>query len=754
MPNITIDGKPVETALPVGDLPPSVDGMLPILEQSLNDTIQVVESFNQVTGAVINRQSQYLLHFKHSVETERALNREAQTKLNEENRRLNEEKEAIERQLTVSREREEALNDNLEALRENKEIADAENSKKLKRTYDNMKHLHQTCEQASKIVQEDLTDVNREVKARHGCLMEEMEDRVKCIAKVLGDPSKHEHHLLPAVSPDVPELDLKETDLGKPLPRNRSKSNKMPAKSQPADAKRVDDPERGTTPKASPRDPPKVPKARPPVYEGASGSGPNVDPNNLGLHLNNPEEVARIMVGVTEEEAQLVIKEVEEYINKPHCAVFAARRNSDFLKADHRLYDPNFIAEPERATHLTKSVRDIWRMWSGYWTDEDDQFVPFRRNFKIGEVEYSPESVERFGTFERIFGKQCYRLWPLAVLKGPCAWLKRLPQERKEEHMRWVDTVMKFNSLVPVNYSGLTELNQLPRELHDDRQVPDTQVYINGLPEMQDLELTNMINSFFGMLWPGNPFIISLSLLKQDTHNDPGPVSNGIAAVRFITVEMAQLFLNLFNGVKLYYRNYDTDDFKYYTTHQLKRNKTVPPVVWYYTWLTVSFTEVDKKRGFRQFELPHRELLARCEGRKPQHCLWQKDFACYDYPQWVTNDREINWLVDPCTGDAYSKELKTDRFALPLICAPDNSYWAAMGCYHPKVDLTVKQDSLGCWINQVERESAWNDETFFTEIQRQQRAPRLTAALPTHQDVRRQAGRAVSHAPNRRGYHR
>ena len=148
MPNITIDGKPVETALPVGDLPPSVDEMLPILEQSLNDTIQVVESFNQVTGAVINRQSQYLLRFKHSIEAERALNLEAQTKLNEENRRLNEEKVEMERQLTVIREREETLNDNLEALRESKEMNEAENSKKLKRTYDNMKHLHQTCEEA------------------------------------------------------------------------------------------------------------------------------------------------------------------------------------------------------------------------------------------------------------------------------------------------------------------------------------------------------------------------------------------------------------------------------------------------------------------------------------------------------------------------------------------------------------------------------------------------------------------------------
>ena len=138
MPIITIDGKQVETALPVGDLPPSADEMLPILEQSLNDTIQVVESFNQVTGAVINRQSQYLLRFKHSIETERALNLEAQARLNEENRRLNEEKVEMERQLTVIREREETLTDSLEALRETKEVNETENANKLKRTYENM----------------------------------------------------------------------------------------------------------------------------------------------------------------------------------------------------------------------------------------------------------------------------------------------------------------------------------------------------------------------------------------------------------------------------------------------------------------------------------------------------------------------------------------------------------------------------------------------------------------------------------------
>ena len=224
--------------------------------------------------------------------------------------------------------------------------------------------------------------------------------------------------------------------------------------------------------------------------------------------------------------------------------------------------------------------------------------------------------------------------------------------------------------------------------------------------------------------------------------------------MRFITVEMAQMFLNLFHGVKVYYRNYDTSEFRYYTEPQLKRNKIVPPITWYYTWLSVTFTEPGKKRGFRYFELPHDNLLARCADRKPQHALWQKDFSAYDYPNWVTDDQEINWLINPLTGEAYIKEARGDRFTDPLIVVPDNSYWEAMGCYHPKRDLTIKQNSLGCWINQAERELAWEDQTFFTETQRQLRAPRLTTDFPTYRDVRRQAGRAVSHAPNRRGYRR
>ena len=465
-------------------------------------------------------------------------------------------------------------------------------------------------------------------------------------------------------------------------------------------------------------------------------------------------EVNRIMGKITEEEALEVIKECEKVIDEPTVPIFSANRDSQLLNPNHPLYDRNFTVEPRYAEKLDRGVRDAWRMWKGYWVNDQGERLPCRREFKIADIEYDDNTASNYITFERIFGRQCYRLWPLAVLKGPCAWLNRLPQDRKEEHLRWADAIMQLNSMCPEDYEGLTNLNQLPRDFMSDPHVPNTQVYINNLPELQDLELTNMINSFFGMTWPGNAYIISLSLLKQETGNEPGNVSNGLAAVRFITYELAEQFIKLFHGVRIYYKQFSTRRFKDYSTHQLRSNKTQPPVIWHFTTLSVTFTEPRKRRGFRNSELPHHELLHRSQGNKHQQCLWQKDFAAYDYPNWPIEPVDIEWLVDSCSGAEFSHERRLNRDTLPLICAPDSSYWSAMGCLHPKVDLTIKQDSLGCWINQREREHAWEDDVFFTEVQRQQRAPRLNTALPTQHAARAQAGRAVSRAPSRRPYRR
>ena len=462
-----------------------------------------------------------------------------------------------------------------------------------------------------------------------------------------------------------------------------------------------------------------------------------------------------ILDGLTEEQAEVVINECGKTIDDIYVPIFCCHRESAFLNHDNRDYNPNFVEQPGFSKLLHKPTRDFWRMWNGRWLDQDGELKECRREFIIGDTEYDQVSVDLFVTHERVFGKQCYHLWPLNVLKGPCTWFNRLSEGRKEEHLRWVDTVMKVNSLVPIGYEGLTQLSQLPADFFYDDSVPETQLYINNLPEMQDLELTNMINSWFGVLYPGNPFIISLSLLKQDPHNNQGVLSNGLAAVRFITRELAEYFKKLFNGVRIYYTNYDVERYKNDNWQQLSNNKVAHNVIWYHTNLDVSWTAANKKRGFRRNEFPHHELLHRGTASergwgKHQHCLWQKDFAAYDYVQWPIGYTEIKWLVDPYTGEEFNHEQRLDRHFLPFVCGPDASYWAAMGCLNPKVDLTVRQDHLGCWINQREREKAWEDDTFFTEVQGQQRNVHLNTSLPTHRAARNQAGRAVSRAPSRR----
>ena len=100
--------------------------------------------------------------------------------------------------------------------------------------------------------------------------------------------------------------------------------------------------------------------------------------------------------------------------------------------------------------------------------------------------------------------------------------------------MIWAASVMLMQSQVPRNYDGRTSTGQLPRDWMGDQNCPRTQIYINDAPDMQDLELTNRIHTWSGMLWSGNPFIIPLSILKEDARNDQGVISIGLIAVRFI----------------------------------------------------------------------------------------------------------------------------------------------------------------------------------------------------------------------------
>ena len=164
LPAITVDGRPVVTGPPndVG----TPDELLPILEQNLNETAQVMKVFTATSDALFNRQSQYLIKYRDAVNAERQLNRATMEQLTLENRRLTvqngeltidngrltEEKDTFERQLNVATERVETANDGLEMMRKTKEDNETEHMNNHKRTYDNMRHIHKVCEDAHDLV--------------------------------------------------------------------------------------------------------------------------------------------------------------------------------------------------------------------------------------------------------------------------------------------------------------------------------------------------------------------------------------------------------------------------------------------------------------------------------------------------------------------------------------------------------------------------------------------------------------------------
>ena len=127
-------------------------------------------------------------------------------------------------------------------------------------------------------------------------------------------------------------------------------------------------------------------------------------------------------------------------------------------------YDPNFIAYPEEFTLLTKSIRSFWRRFEGNWVDSDNEVLEKFRDFKLAGIEYDVDSIKEYGTFIDLFGHDAYYMWPQAWLRGPSAWLTSLPDARRAEHMRWVETVQLINAQCPDGHRGYTHMGQLPED--------------------------------------------------------------------------------------------------------------------------------------------------------------------------------------------------------------------------------------------------------------------------------------------------
>ena len=173
--------------------------------------------------------------------------------------------------------------------------------------------------------------------------------------------------------------------------------------------------------------------------------------------------------------------------------------------------------------------------------------------------EVTDDDCKRFDAgFMRLFGDM-YRKLPLRFLEGPKAWTDNLSENRRYKHSEWVKMISLLQSLFNAEYTVPLHLNEIHQDFFDTSKVPNTMVYVKHLPDIQEREMLEMLLSWFGMVWIGNPFILGVKILYEDTANHGG-ISTGTAALRFVTVELADMFVKMVNGLEIFYEQYQLPD--------------------------------------------------------------------------------------------------------------------------------------------------------------------------------------------------
>ena len=147
---------------------------------------------------------------------------------------------------------------------------------------------------------------------------------------------------------------------------------------------------------------------------------------------------------------------------------------------------------------------------------------------------------------------------PMKLLEGPQVWVNELSAHRREKRTAWVEGISAIQSKFNRDYRIPYYLSDVHDDFFDRVRVPHTLVYIKNLPAAQNKELLELVLTWFGMVLVGNPFVIVVKVLYQESSSNHSEVQTGTMAVRFATVEMAELFITMFSGLGVSYEQYDT----------------------------------------------------------------------------------------------------------------------------------------------------------------------------------------------------
>jgi len=371
-----------------------------------------------------------------------------------------------------------------------------------------------------------------------------------------------------------------------------------------------------------------------------------------------------------------------------------------------KYYDPAF-GLPPRSRFLEQTVRDFWRFFHGNWVNQPER----RALVDLWATEVTDDDCRRYeDSFVKLFGDMC-RMLPLKFLEGPSAWSTNLGEYRKWKHSEWIKTISLLQSLLNAEYYVPSHLRDIHPDFFESDRVPPTMVYVKCLPEMQEQELLEMLLSWFGMVWIGNPFILGVKILYEETDNHGG-VSTGTAALRFATVELADQYIKMFHQLELFYEQYEILESP--SREELNANLESPRVVWYQTLIDVTIGTDTRNLPWKlRFPLDNPPVRYRMRN-KQESLMWQCPMPRYDFDLWHSDSR---WLVNPNSGRKL-EEMRVNNKGFPCyVKHPDVSFWEAVGHREGSSNgrslWPVSQTRVGwLWESPQEYEALWNDDSY------------------------------------------
>ena len=481
--------------------------------------------------------------------------------------------------------------------------------------------------------------------------------------------------------------------------RSTSRGNKIEVKGSAGESAKVDI-------EPSPGDPPSVPSRDPPTFGGSglTPAAPEANPSPAG-----PPEVKAPatppMAGLSDH-ARRNLDEVLDTIRQMRYPRFVTPdRDTHPNGAESPLYDPNFTVPP-KARWLEQRVRDMWREYHSVWIGQPDRrLLMDQRLHEVTDAE-----CNEFDAFDRLYGDM-YRLMPLLFLQGPRLWLNNLSEYRRTKHLNWVKTISFLQSLLNVNYRPPVDLREIHTDFFNGNQVPRSTAYIKRLPEMQEKELLEMLLTWFGLLWVGNPFILGVKILYDDTDNN-GYIGSGTAALRFATEELSTQFIQMFNGLEVYYEQYKPPELM--SQEEKRSPHDVPDLMWFQTVISCEDSHDTRclPYGKTRFPLTNPPIRYRDKFRM-EALMWQCHIPSYDFDLWAMDSK---WLVNPNSGNHLVNMRKHNRAFQSYLQHPDVSFWDAVGHHEGSSNGRRLWPGAprvgGVWASREEYDRAWNDDRY------------------------------------------